>query len=306
MRYLKMLLGVAIPALVCWHTSAAAQQAELQFKGPSGSSMNAMMKPSPFKPYIQKLTTPAGVNFLRDNVEDHLHHHGLMMAVFVNGVDCWAETDVCGSQKPAGDASAIAANADLAKGVSRAGGFVLPLIWEKGNPELAETRTVELLEMKEPAATLVRWQSQFSVPEGRKQSTLTGSHYTGLGMRFLASMDNDGAFFNADGIEGEIVRGDERNLNSTWCAYTAEADGKPVTVAIFGHPGNIRPATFFTMAKPFAYMSATLNLHKEPLTIGAGKPVVLNYGVAAWDGKVDKPVIDKAYKQYLALPEIGR
>jgi len=305
MRFSKMFLYVTLAALTFWHATAMAQVAQ-DYTGKSGSMMTAIMSPNPFKPYIQKLTTPGGVNFIRDNVADHLHHHGLMMAVFVNGVDFWAETEACGSQKPAGEAAPIAAKAGLGKGIDRVGGFTLPLVWQKGSPELAEKRTVELLEMKEPAATLVRWQSQFSVPEGRKQSTLTGSHYTGLGMRFLASMDAVGTFFNADGVEGEIVRGEERNLKSTWCAYTADADGKPVTVAIFSHPGNIRPATFFTMAKGFAYMSATLNLHKEPLQIEAGKPVVLNYGVAAWDGKVDKQVIDNAYKQFLALPQIGQ
>ncbi len=95
---------------------------------------------------------------------------------------------------------------------------------------------------------------------------------------------------------GEVVRGDERNVPAAWCAYSAAPEGKPVTVAAFGHPDNVRgPATWFTMANAFAYMSATLNLYKEPLKLTADKPFVLRYAVAAWDGKIESSQIDKLY-----------
>ena len=42
----------------------------------------------------------------------------------------------------------------------------------------------------------------------------------------------------------------------------------------------------FRMLDPFAYLSATLNLYKEPLEIVAGKPLELAYGVALWDGEI--------------------
>ncbi len=95
---------------------------------------------------------------------------------------------------------------------------------------------------------------------------LDGHHYYGLGMRFLTSMDSGGRFFNSSKQPGEVVRGSERLVAAKWCAYTAKADGKPVTVAIFDHPSNPRhPNKMFTMTPPFAYLSATLNLWKEPL-----------------------------------------
>ena len=37
----------------------------------------------PAKPYVKRLTTPGGVNILRDAPHDHLHHHALMMALGV-------------------------------------------------------------------------------------------------------------------------------------------------------------------------------------------------------------------------------
>ena len=141
------------------------------------------------------------------------------------------------------------------------------------------------------------WQSKFELPEGTESATITGSHYHGLGVRFIKSMDSAGRHLNPDGKPGTVFRGNERLLRSTWCAYTANADGKPVTVAIFDHPQNHRhPATFFTMTKPFAYLSATLNLHKEPLKVVSGKPLVLRYAVGVWDGKVENDRIDKLYR----------
>jgi hypothetical protein len=63
----------------------------------------------------------------------------------------------------------------------------------------------------------------------------------------------------------------------------------------------VRPAWWFIMAKPFAYMSATLNLHREPLVVEAGKPLTLIYGVAVWDGKVKAEAIEKLYARWLEL-----
>jgi hypothetical protein len=109
-------------------------------------------------------------------------------------------------------------------------------------------------------------------------------------MRFVASMDKEGTLFNADGKTG--VAG-TNNVRSAWCAYSAAAEGKPVTVAMISAASNPRPATWFTMDQGFAYVSATLNLNKEPLVIEAGKPLALRYAVAAWDGKADAAAVDK-------------
>jgi hypothetical protein len=155
-------------------------------------------------------------------------------------------------------------------------------------------------------ATLVEWRSTLESPPGKESIVLTGDHYFGLGMRFVQSMDG-GRFFNADDKPGEVVRGDERLTPVNWCAYTAKADGKPVTVAIFDHPNNPRyPATMFTMSKPFAYLSATRNEWKQPLKIEAAKPLTLQYAVAAWDGAVDKATVEKLYQRWLKMEQSGK
>ena len=45
----------------------------------------------PMKPYVDQLFSPAGVQVLRDSPHDHQHHHGLMFATAVDGVDFWGE-----------------------------------------------------------------------------------------------------------------------------------------------------------------------------------------------------------------------
>jgi hypothetical protein len=261
----------------------------------------------PFKPYVQKLFSPTGVNILRDAPFDHLHHHALMYAIKVDGVNFWEESPTAGRQqnKSFTDVKTdTKTDAENDKRIEiRQASFTELIDWTNQNRELLlkEHRTIHVQQGTDLGATLLTWQSKFELPEGTESATLTGSHYHGLGMRFVKSMDSAGRHFNADGKPGTVFRGDEKLLRSTWCAYTANANGKPVTVAMFDHPKNPRhPATFFTMTKPFAYLSATLNLHKEPLKVVSGKPLVLRYAVTVWDGKVKAERIEKLYRLWTA------
>ncbi|MHC4618220.1 MAG: DUF6807 domain-containing protein [Planctomycetota bacterium] len=254
------------------------------------------------KPYVRQLFSPAGVNMLRDAPADHLHHHGLMFAVKVDGVNFWEERQACGRQV---HKSFTDVRVDKHEARPRAS-FTEHVDWISPGAQgllLPEVRTVEITQLKNPGVTVLTWQSIFKPPLGKESATLTGSHYHGLGMRFLKSMDEAGRFRNADGKTGEVFRGDERLLRSIWCAYTADANGKPLTVAMFDHPDNPRhPPTWFTMAKPFAYLSATLNLHTEPLKIEPQKPLMLRYAVAVWDGGVKAGEINRLYWRWTTWP----
>jgi len=252
-----------------------------------------------FRPYVEQLFSPAGVNILRDAPADHLHHHGLMFAITVDGVNFWEQQQNCGRQVHRGfdDVNTGAFNA-----LPRAA-FTEHIDWLAPDSTLLlkETRTLEIHRLKNTRATFLTWRSQFEVPPGKASAVLTGKHYHGLGMRFLKSMDAQGPFFNADGTTGEVVRGDERLAKSRWCAYTAQADNTPVTVAMFDDPNNLRsPAAWFTMAKPFAYLSATMNLHRESFVLTARKPLLLRYAVAVWDVKADAKLVEQFYRQWLS------
>ncbi|HPP53748.1 MAG TPA: PmoA family protein [Thermoguttaceae bacterium] len=256
-------------------------------------------KSNPKKTYVLEFFSPSGVNILRDSPADHKHHHGLMFAVAVDGVNFWAEDAASGSQVPVGDLK----RESISTGGIAWQSLRQTLRWQnpQGSAMLEEDRTLRAARIGQPPATLLTWRSVLRTPEGKSSVQLTGSPYFGLGMRFVVSMDAGGRFFNADGHTG--VEG-TNNARSAWCAYTAKADGKPVTVAVFDWPKNPRhPAAWFTMDRGFAYLSATLNLSKEPFPVRADQPVELRYGVAVWDGQVEPAVVEKCYKAWLNMGE---
>ena len=259
---------------------------------------------SPRKAYVARLFTPSGVQVLRDSPSDHQHHHALMFALAVDSVDFWAEGEGTGQQK---NRSLSLMDARVEKGLESAG-LTQRLEWT-GGPDnqvlLLERRTVTAYDGPTLGATLLMWQSRLQTPLERKSSLLTGSHYFGLGLRFVESMDQGGHFINPEGSAGESVRGSERLTAAKWCAYTAAADGRRVTVAVFDHPSNPRhPARMFTMTPPFAYLAATLNLWKEPMRLTAGQDLKLTYGVALWDGEVEAPEIERLYRLWVEATPI--
>ena len=257
---------------------------------------------SPMKPCVDQLFTPAGVQILRNSPPDHQHHHALMFALTVDKVNFWEEnTPKCGKEQLMGYTVIEVLTKD---GIAR-DKLIEPIHWTRQDSDellMMEFRTIQAIKAADVDATLIDWHCRLQPPPGKEPIMLTGNHYHGLGMRFVESMDAGSRFFNADDAPGEIVRGDERLTPTKWCAITGNADGKPVTVAIFDHPQNFRyPAKMFTMAKPFAYLSATRNESKEPLTVAADKPLELTYGIAVWDGEVEKQTVEKLYQCWLKL-----
>ncbi len=252
-----------------------------------------------FKPYVRQMLSPGGVNPLRDNVADHIHHHALMYAVAIDGVDFWSERKACGRQIQRSVSKEFRSVDKLAVEAIKA-----RIDWTKpdGKTIIAvEKRTIELYRVT-PGVTLASWRTQLAPQAGAKSIRLTGSHYFGLGMRFVKSMDNASTFTFADpAAKGLIVRGDEKLTPSAWAACTGKVDGKTVTVAMFDHPNNQRPALWFTMGKPFSYLSATINLWKDPMVVNAGEELDVCYGIAVWDGKATRPQIDAAWGQWKKL-----
>jgi hypothetical protein len=262
----------------------------------------------PFKPYLDYLVSPAGINVLRDAPHDHLHHHGVMLAMRVEGIDFWVERPGAGSRVDRGLSDITVEHRGGAERVH----FTQRLDWTlpDGDVVLQEQRTLAVYARDDLPATLVEWRSVLSVPVRERilapAATLDGVEYHGLGVRFVQSMDEIGTFANASGAGGSGAEGAAatNNVRSPWCAYTAEAGGQPVTVVVFDHPRNTRhPATWFTMISPFSYITATLGLHNEPLIVRADRPLSLRYGVAVWDGRPDPVRIDGLYREWIRLSE---
>lgn len=255
-------------------------------------------RPTPYKAYVRTLRTPSGVNVLLDSPDDHRHHHALMFALEAGGTSFWHEF---AQQGPGTQAHR---ELKVLTGEKQPPGFLHRLDWQSPDGEtlLLERRTCRLPDAGTDRPTLLDWRTRLSLPEGAGSTTLTGHHYHGLGMRFVRAMDGNCRFFNPTGKPGEVFRGDERLVRARWCACTCEIDGRPVTAAMFDHPDNPRhPAKWFTMAKPFAYLSATMKLHEEPMELRADRPLTLRYGVALWDGEVGKERIEKVYRRWLEL-----
>jgi len=301
MSVIFLLVALAVP-----NASAAENQMQITieqntlsvFNGPN-ALMRYRYEEVPFKPCVQQLFTPGGINILRDSPADHKHHHALMYAIAVDGLNFWEEQKEpgCQTHRSFTDVMVVQKNDSLRTGFTEHLDWINPRSLEL---LMKESRTIRVNRPKDLDATILSWKSNLSLPSGKKSATLTGSHYFGLGMRFLESMDTGGQFRNSTGEAGEIVRGDERLTRANWCAITAKADGNPVTIAMFGHPDNVRhPTHWFTMAKPFAYLSATLNLHREPLELVSEKPLILRYGVALWDGRVETKMIERTYQWWI-------
>ena len=107
----------------------------------------------PFKPYIKELFTPSGLNVLLDAPHDHLHHHALMFAVAVDGVNFWEETPTAGRQKHLRFTDVFVADDG---GKSRVG-FQEELDWiaPSGEKLLAEERVICISQMKSQQATIL-------------------------------------------------------------------------------------------------------------------------------------------------------
>src|SRR5574342_147613 len=70
---------------------------EWQFKG--RPLLTYALATNQFKPYVRELRSLRGDNVLRDAPSDHLHHHGLMYAIRVNGVNFWEEINQPGHER---------------------------------------------------------------------------------------------------------------------------------------------------------------------------------------------------------------
>ncbi|MBN1589522.1 MAG: PmoA family protein [Pirellulales bacterium] len=322
MQYVFCRIGLALWALVCLGGSRGVALAEESagrlriVEEPTKISvlrgdrpvLEYQMTPAPYKPYVRRLFSPGGTNILRDAPHDHLHHHGLMFALEADGTDFWGEKS--GARPGTQHHIKVEKARVSARDDHKAAGFSQRLDWvapgKKDSPAkertiLQEHRRIEVLPAETPSEpTMLTWRTTLKTASNEKPVVLTGPHYLGLGMRFVSSMDKNGRMIVPENGEGRTVRGDERITAAAWVAYTASADGKLVTVALFDHPSNPRhPAGLFTMTRPFAYLSATLGLDTKPLSLAPGRSLKMCYGVALWDGRVDHDAIQRQYRVWV-------
>ena len=76
-------------------------------------------------------------------------------------------------------------------------------------------------------------------------------------------------------------------------------NGHEVMLVMFGRPDNARgDAAFFTMLDPFAYLSATQGLDKQPLEYAAGDKFSLSYLLTVYSENKSPEFIRHRYEQW--------
>ena len=255
--------------------------------------------PTSFKPYVIKFTTPSGMNILRDAPADHLHHHAMMFALGVDGVNFWEQfnpKDFGRQETTSIEESTAETNGRPVKKVEST------ITWATGVgvPMIFEQRTITGSRIDN--ANVLEWTSVLTTPPEKERVRLHGAPYNGLGMRFVESMDRDGTFFTApDAGEPEVRSARERSIPCRWVAYTAKVNDKPVTVAIFDTKDNPLPMHAFTLSgtdKAFAYLSAAVNLRQEPFFLTAEQPLTFRYKVVLWDGVKTAEHVEAMFKKF--------
>lgn len=246
---------------------------------------------NPKKSYIAQLFAPAAkpLPLLEDSPADHVHHHGLMLALGGDATDFWTEVGApdIGTQQPV-----------VSTPFPSGDGFTQTLHWlaTDGSRVLDETRSVRVRADgdKGDAVYWLDWQSVLTPAPGRESVKLWGRHYFGLGLRLEPQWSDRGIFHWQDTKGQATVRGDEKLTPGLWCAVSNTVAGQPVTVLMLSHPDNPRPGAWFTMAKPFCYLSATYDLEKNPFVLAKGRSWTLRHSLAVFAKPAGPAALEQA------------
>jgi len=258
-----------------------------------------------FKPYVRELYTLNGEDVLRDSPPDHKHHHGLMYAIRVNGVNFWEERESPGIEKPV---KLLTHSVGKSKAGLPQAKFTQLIHWLASTNRdaadssaaalLIEHRTLTLTVDRKNGEVALQWDAAFDV--GKEGNiTLRGTDYNGLGLRLQPSFDRVATFQNSEGTpyDGRDTR---NNIPARWTSITGKRGNDEVTVALFGSPSNPGGNTvFFTLLEPFAYLSATQGLNKKPLEYAAGDQFRLSYLLTVYNKPRSVDALDQRFKNWV-------
>ena len=237
-----------------------------------------VFNPLQFKPYVAEFSAPGGRNVLRDAPADHLHHHGLMYAIKVNGLNFWEEVPGNGVQRVVATTANESGGAATLRQVIH---WVAPqdafLADTTPAALLIEHRTLILTVDADTRESALEWKAEFEVGRRTNEVTLTGANYHGLGMRFLQQLDAH-ANHSYAGRKPDLADNRQEVSSAKWAAVSFAAPNQPAAIALVPHPANARgDGAFFSMLTPFAYLAATQGLDQQPLIYHRGDKFTLRY-----------------------------
>ncbi len=259
-----------------------------------------------FKPYVRELYTLRGENVLRDAPPDHLHHHGLMYAVALNGVNFWEERDAPGIERPVEVLSYMAGKD--ATGLPQAQ-FVQLIHWlAPGDRQatnsaqvalLFEQRTLTLTANESAGEIALVWDSEFEAGPRPGKLKLHGANYNGLGLRLPESFNHVAQFHNSSG-RPYTGNNTQNVIPAEWTSVAGAIDGREVLLALFGNPSNQSgDGKFFTMLDPFAYLAVTQGLDEQPLEYSPGQKFRLRYLLAVYSQSQPRDAIASRYQRWI-------
>jgi hypothetical protein len=278
------------------------QEVQVEYK--SRKLLGYIARSNPFKPYVSELYSLDGISVLRDAPADHLHHHGLMYAIKVNGTNFWEETPGCGYQVGGREVSRRIVKPATATVPAAEFGHEVYWVPTKDAPDpaaaayLVEHRTI-LVTVDESAGEVgVQWTSEFEVGPAVPKATLTGAVYHGLGFRFPTVFDHTARRQNAAGV-AYTAAAQQDITPAAWASMAQTVDGRNVTVTMFDDPANAAEPRFFSMLNAFAYLSATQGLDEKPLEYAAGQKFTLRYLVTVHCGNRSLEQLQQRYEKWV-------
>jgi len=258
-----------------------------------------------FKPYVRELSTLDGQNILRDAPPDHPHHHGLMYALRVNGVNYWEESGHPGQQHHA-------RWIDHGTGHARDGlpqaRFTELLLWvpEAGTTGTGKRRDAVLVERRTLVLTVdeagrevaLAWHAEFEPGPRTNRVHLDGADYNGLGFRLPAAWDLAARHGNSDDAPYP-THGVRDVFPARWASVAQPGPGQGAQIVLCDlprkHAGSPR---FFAMTRPFAYLSVTQGVDRTPLDYRSGDRFELDYLVLVYPAARTKAQIEARYQRW--------
>ena len=250
-----------------------------------------------FKPYVRELYSLTGVNVLRDAPADHLHHHGLMYAIRVNGVNFWEEHGQPGIQKPVRLLNRSSGYDSRRRPRARFTHLIHWVSSAEASPLLIERRTLTVTIDEVIGEVALRWQGAFEVGRGTESIKLHGSAYNGLGLRLPQAFDHVARHMNS--ASAPYTPEQKWDVTAaTWSAVSHTVEGRDVMVALFNGSSNKGAPRFFTMLNPFAYLSVTQNLEDHPLEYTARNSFAVDYLLAVYSEKKSSQFLNERLQRW--------
>ncbi len=142
---------------------------------------------------------------------------------------------------------------------------------------LLEQRTITVTVDEKNQEVALRWDSEFQVGPNAGKVTIMARIMTAwaCGCRSRSIMS---PYSRTPPISLTPASNSQNVIAARWTSVSGVMDGHEVLLVLFGRPDNARgDGFFFSMLDPFAYLTATQGLDKQPLEYSAGDKFNLSY-----------------------------